>query len=159
MASPTQWTRVWVNFRSWWWTGRPGLLHSMGSQRVGHDWATELNCKCYIMPAISLYAICIFKRKERRLGGRERWGKMRGKREIFVLLAFYHWVKTISKLNRDPLFKGRYIFLNDSNWNSISKWNHESRRKVKYTGKVCRGITAVHIFTHTQFHTTWENRF
>ena len=43
MASPTQWTWVWVNSRSWWWTGRPGVLKSMGSQRVGHDWATELN--------------------------------------------------------------------------------------------------------------------
>ena len=43
MASPTQWTWVWVNSRSWWWTGRPGVLQSMGLQRVGHDWATELN--------------------------------------------------------------------------------------------------------------------
>ena len=43
MASPTQWTWVWVDSRSWWWTGRPGLLRSMGSQRVGHDWPTELN--------------------------------------------------------------------------------------------------------------------
>ena len=43
MASLTQWTRVWVNPRSWWWTGRPGVLHSMGSQRVRHDWATVLN--------------------------------------------------------------------------------------------------------------------
>ena len=43
MASPTQWTWVWVNSRSWWWTGRPGVLQSMGSQRVRHNWATELN--------------------------------------------------------------------------------------------------------------------
>ena len=43
MASPTRWTEVWTNSRSWWWTGKPGVLHSMGSQRVGHDWATELN--------------------------------------------------------------------------------------------------------------------
>ena len=43
MASPTQWTWVWVNSRSWWWTGRPGMLQSMGSQRVRHDWATELS--------------------------------------------------------------------------------------------------------------------
>ena len=43
MASPTQWTWVWVNSGSWWWTGRPGVLRSMGSQRVGHDWAAELN--------------------------------------------------------------------------------------------------------------------
>ena len=37
MASPTQWTWVWVNSGSWWWTGRPGMLQSMGSQRAGHD--------------------------------------------------------------------------------------------------------------------------
>ena len=43
MASPTQWTWVWVNSRSWWWTGRPVVLWFMGSQRVGHDWMTELN--------------------------------------------------------------------------------------------------------------------
>ena len=43
MASLTQWTWVWVNSGSWWWTGRPGMLQSMGSQRVRHDWATELN--------------------------------------------------------------------------------------------------------------------
>ena len=44
MATLTQWTWVWVNCRSWWWTGKPGVLQSMGSQRVGHDsnW-TELN--------------------------------------------------------------------------------------------------------------------
>ena len=43
MASLTQWTWVWVNSRSWWWTGRPGVLQSLGSQRVRHDWVTKLN--------------------------------------------------------------------------------------------------------------------
>ena len=43
VASPTQWTWVCVDSRSWWWTGRPGILRFMGSQRVGHDWVTELN--------------------------------------------------------------------------------------------------------------------
>ena len=43
MASPTQWTRVWVNSRSWWWTGRPSMLSFMGSQTVRHNWSTELN--------------------------------------------------------------------------------------------------------------------
>ena len=43
MASLTRWTWVWVNSGSWWWTGRPGVLGFMGSQRVRHDWATELN--------------------------------------------------------------------------------------------------------------------
>ena len=42
-ASLTQWTWIWVNSGSWWWTGRPGILQSMGSQRVGHDWATAMN--------------------------------------------------------------------------------------------------------------------
>ena len=36
-------TWVWVSSGSWWWTGYSGVLQSMGSQRVGHDWATELN--------------------------------------------------------------------------------------------------------------------
>ena len=43
MASLTQWTWVWVDSGSWWWTGRPGVLWFMESQRVGHNWTTELN--------------------------------------------------------------------------------------------------------------------
>ena len=42
MASPTWWAWVWVNSGSCWWTGRPGVLRLIGSQRVGHDWAAEL---------------------------------------------------------------------------------------------------------------------
>jgi len=45
MASLTRWTWVWVNSGSWWWTGRPGMLQFMGSQRARHDWVTELNWK------------------------------------------------------------------------------------------------------------------
>ena len=63
MASPTRWTWVWVNSRSWWWTGKPGVLQSMGSQRVRHDWVTELNWtlmqwrqKCNIRPMSQLFA-------------------------------------------------------------------------------------------------------
>ena len=43
MASLTQWTWVSASSRSWWWTGKPGVLQSIGSQRIWHDWATELN--------------------------------------------------------------------------------------------------------------------
>ena len=43
MASRARWTWVWVNSGRWWWTGRPGVLRFMGSQRVGQDWANELN--------------------------------------------------------------------------------------------------------------------
>ena len=65
MASPTQWTWVWVNSGSWWWTGRPGMLQFMGLQRVGHDWATELNWteanknKDFIIVLIRLYLVLI----------------------------------------------------------------------------------------------------
>ena len=54
MASPTRWTWVWASSGSWWWTGMPGVLQSMGSQKVGHSWTTELSLnegrkkgKCY----------------------------------------------------------------------------------------------------------------
>ena len=66
MASPTRWTWIWVNSGSWWWTGRPGVLWFMGSQRVGHDWATELNWTelivplSYIMPSAPWYVIVCF---------------------------------------------------------------------------------------------------
>ena len=42
LASLTQWTWVWVNSGSWWWTGKPGMLQFMGLQRLRHDWVTEL---------------------------------------------------------------------------------------------------------------------
>ena len=44
IASLTPWTWVWANSGSWWWIGKPGMFQLMGSQRVGHKWATELNC-------------------------------------------------------------------------------------------------------------------
>ena len=50
IASLTQWTQVWVSSGSWWWKGRPGMLQSMGLQRVGHDWATELNWTDWLGP-------------------------------------------------------------------------------------------------------------
>ena len=43
MASLTWWTWIWSSSAGWWWTGKPGVLRSMGSQRVRHDWVTELN--------------------------------------------------------------------------------------------------------------------
>ena len=49
MASPTQWTWVWASSRSWWWTGKPGVLQSMGLQRVRHNWATELNWNALLL--------------------------------------------------------------------------------------------------------------
>ena len=57
MASPTQWTWVWVDSRSWWWTGRPGMLQFMGWQRIGHDWATELNWSACLWKKSCLFCI------------------------------------------------------------------------------------------------------
>ena len=52
MASPTQWTWVWVNSGGWWWSGRFGVLQYMGSQRVGREWATELNFNFLLVKVI-----------------------------------------------------------------------------------------------------------
>ena len=59
IASLTQRTWVWVNSRSWWWTGRPGVLQSMGSQRVGHDWVTELNSPWEILLVMWVQVLCL----------------------------------------------------------------------------------------------------
>ena len=60
MASLTRWTWVWVDSKSWWWTGRSGMLRFMGSQRVGHDWATELNWMIYIWSISLAYFLIRF---------------------------------------------------------------------------------------------------
>ena len=54
IVSPTWWTWVWVGSGCWWWTEKPGLLQSMGSQRVKHDWATELKWKQFITTKLSV---------------------------------------------------------------------------------------------------------
>ena len=88
MASPTQWTWVWVSSRSWWWTGKPSVLQSMGSQRVGHDWATELTWNQYN-----------YKKREGneiQKDGYLSWGRLYGDgmglrdREIMELDIWYH---------------------------------------------------------------------
>ena len=56
-ASPTQWTWVWVSSGSWWRTGKPGMLQSMGLQRVGHGWATELNWKRHLELLINRFSV------------------------------------------------------------------------------------------------------
>ena len=61
ITSPTQWTWVWVSSRSWWWTGKPGMLRSMGLQKVGHNWATELNWLNCLLSLIFyfLFFVCV----------------------------------------------------------------------------------------------------
>ena len=62
MASLTRWTWVWASSGSWWWTGKPGVLQSMGPQRVRYDWATELNWTWLYIPLSPLWCLwMIFK--------------------------------------------------------------------------------------------------
>ena len=60
MASPTRWTWVWVNSGSSWWTGKPGVLQPMGSQRVGQDWTTELNSMSKYIPLCKYATFCSY---------------------------------------------------------------------------------------------------
>ena len=78
---------VWVNSGSWWWTGRPGVLQFMASQRVGHDWATELNWTERRLPCLLCWKrIC--------LQWSRRWfylwvGKISGRREWLPTPVFW----------------------------------------------------------------------
>ena len=63
MASPTQWSWVWVGSGSWWWTGKPGVLHSMGLQRVGHDWVTELTDNIYTFHLQNVVFLLLYTRQ------------------------------------------------------------------------------------------------
>ena len=58
MASLTQWPWVWACSGSWWWTGKPGVHQSMGSQKVRYDWVTELNWTWYLRQKISFPLLC-----------------------------------------------------------------------------------------------------
>ena len=69
MASPTRWTWVWVDSGSWWWTGRPSVLQFMGSQRVEHDWVTELNWMNSVLKHLQLTKIFMVTLSEQVLDG------------------------------------------------------------------------------------------
>ena len=77
MASPTQWTWVWVGSGSWWWTGRPGVLRFMGSQRVRHDRATELNWTDHVC-SIIVFCTCMWKKKSEGAFYENKWPLKKG---------------------------------------------------------------------------------
>ena len=80
MASLILWTWVWASLGSWWWTGKPGVLQSMGSQRVGHDWVTELNWEVFVF---SLSSVLLW----------ENWRRVWHSWQFIVLGGFLiiHW--------------------------------------------------------------------
>ena len=89
MASLTQWTWVWVNSGSWWWTGRPGVLQSTGSQRVGHDWVTELNWSLLIASSDLLWTFIFLKIKSIQQFGIKKGKKVEVRIILLVFLAVH----------------------------------------------------------------------
>ena len=89
MASPIQWKWAWASSRSWWWTGKPGVLNSTGSRRVGYDSVTELNW----MLKIFIYPILILKEKGQ--------NKISYSRQTQDLQFDLHniWISIVSKQN------------------------------------------------------------
>ena len=93
MVSLTRWTWVWVNSGSWWWTGRPGVLGFMGSQRVGHDWATEVN---WTIPSLKRknQRGCSFKKQWAGFSSSHLWRTMQGWRVVVLDQAFLYILPT-----------------------------------------------------------------
>ena len=84
VVSPTRWAWVWVSSGSWWWTGRPGVLWFMGSQRVRHDWVTDLTWTESPCPHF-----CSLPGEELPCGSRSIWLEKHGSgiRHIFILVC------------------------------------------------------------------------
>ena len=88
MASPTQGTWVWVSSGSWWWIGKPGVLQSMGSQRVGYDWVTELNWYHILQGRALVYA----------------WSKSVHIHSVFFLIS--PSLSNVSEFGREMIWSG-----------------------------------------------------
>ena len=119
MASPTRWAWVWVNSGSWWWTEGTGLLHLMGLQRVGHDWATELNWTeryqtvrlTKLLPFIESCArpLQASHPATRKVTVRSPWGQQA--RNTAALMTQAQMYTLTSDLYKDMLLKDHYCFL------------------------------------------------
>ena len=103
LASLTQWTWVWISSGSWWWTGRPGVLRSMGSQRIKHDWETKLKqvfLKCFTLGNMSKTLMLLTRRS---------YLLCEGKRRLWLQQLLYEQptteisVKCLSILRQFPI--------------------------------------------------------
>ena len=118
MASLTWWTWIWASCGSWWWTGKPGMLQSMGLQRVGNDWAIELilffcflyfalkdRCKYILLGFISKDILSVFSSRYFMVSGLKfsysihfyfflymLWGNV-------LIFLFYMWLPNFSSTN------------------------------------------------------------
>ena len=116
MASLTQWTRVWANSGRWWRTGKPSVLQSMGSQRVGHDWATEQQQPNFlILLAVSL----------------EQWLKYCGLRVKSNLLAvFTNKVLLLHKHTHSSRYFPWWLLCYSSMWSSCNRSYNAGGKKL-----------------------------
>ena len=118
MTSLTWWTWVWASSGSWWWTGKPGVLHSMGSQRVRHDWETELNWTERINAFIS--ALCIF------FAILKDWGQKEKGVAVDEIVRYHHWLNghEIEQTPRDS--EGQRSLVCYNSWGqkklNMTKW-------------------------------------
>ena len=96
MASPTRSTRVWVSSRSWRWTGKPGVLQSMGSQRDGHDWATEQTVAVGLPWQLSWWRILL----QRKRSQFDPWvGKIPGEETGYPFQ--YSWASLVAQMKKN----------------------------------------------------------
>ena len=83
-----QWTWVWMDSGSWWWTGRPGVLQFMGLQRVGHNWATELNWSIKEMIIFFIFTYCVTQHKPKEKDSKFESGILQGKTWIMYSIRY-----------------------------------------------------------------------
>ena len=109
MASPTQWTWVWVNSGRWRWTGKPGMLQSIGLQRVRHNWVTELNwsSKTIVKATCLTHPQLWAKLLSAPLGSSVKWKK-----------SLLRWVQYGTFYPRDSLSENSLVNLNGRDRNS-----------------------------------------
>ena len=111
MASRTRWTWIWVNSGRWWWTGRPGVLQFMGSQRVGQDWATELNWT--VVFSVFLVTVSVLTSIQVNFT----WGGQFGKHYVKIIFIFTTKLRFFkSRFLVQILFFTCLIFLTCSSW-------------------------------------------
>jgi len=143
MASLTRWTWVWVNSGRWWWTGRPGVLQFMGSQRVEHDWATELNWTVYTcnLFLISYLTISVLYRMHSCM-----------KCSLSILLKRSLVVPILLfSISLHCSLKEAFLFLLALLWNSEFTWVYLSLSPLPFTSLLSPAICTVSSDNHLAF--------
>ena len=106
MASLTWWTWLWVSCGRWWWTAKPDMLQSMGFQRVGHNWATELNCTDHwftVLCQFQVYSIVL-----------KYFNRLYTMQSYYEILPYFPLLYNIFLLLNDFIYKGLYHLIPDS---------------------------------------------